>query len=452
MGKQMPGGRTSTRFTSAGQQYDHGCQFFRASSGPFKRLVREWLQAGVIAEWKPRLGVYDATTGSFKKREDLGPAEAAAAGSGFFDALSPTAGPMFVGQPSMETVVAHVLEQCPAAGAGPGLELGEGWEAEGGNTLRLNTRVHKARWSEGKWHLAGERVQLDSNGGIDPCLPSGEAWNLGVFDALVLADSQVAKPGSHGHITFETPPASLRELQRQLTGLSRVPLFSLLVGWPPNAAGALLPGDAVQVVGGQAVQWVANDTSKPGRKRTDGMTCWVAVTRPDFAARLVGASPGKALAGLPQAGPEYNAKKAQEIWTAMQSDLRAAMGIRPLNRPKYLSAHRWGSAYVTNPLGQPAVSDVDSRWAACGDFCLGAGVESAAISGASAADAVANMLGLPPATPAAGAAAGLGMQGSKGGKEGGKDGLAHSHSTGEAGLRAGLGGRLTASGPSMHRR
>ncbi len=35
------------------------------------------------------------------------------------------------------------------------------------------------------------------------------------------------------------------------------------VGWPPNVAGALLPGDAVNVVGGSAIQWVANDTSKP---------------------------------------------------------------------------------------------------------------------------------------------------------------------------------------------
>ena len=32
-------------------------------------------------------------------------------------------------------------------------------------------------------------------------------------------------------------------------------------------AGALLPGDAVHVVGGSAVQWVANDTSKPVRGR-----------------------------------------------------------------------------------------------------------------------------------------------------------------------------------------
>ncbi len=86
-------------------------------------------------------------------------------------------------------------------------------------------------------------------------------------------------------------------------------------------------------------------------------------------------------------------------------------GIRPLNRPKYLSAHRWGSAYVTQPLGVPAVWEAEGRWAACGDFCLGPGVEHAATSGAAAAEAVAGMLGLGAPKGAAAAAAGGGAGG-----------------------------------------
>ncbi|KAG2445050.1 hypothetical protein HYH02_008918 [Chlamydomonas schloesseri] len=103
---------------------------------------------------------------------------------------------------------------------------------------------------------------------------------------------------------------------------------------------------------------------------------------------------------------------AIEVWTAMQADLRAAMGIRPLNRPKYLSAHRWGSAFTTTPLGVPAVWEADGRWAAAGDFCNGAGVEHALTSGAAAAEAVAGMLGLP-------GIAGGGGGGSSGGGGGG---------------------------------
>eukprot|EP00198_Chlamydomonas_reinhardtii_P011585 XP_001700922.1 predicted protein [Chlamydomonas reinhardtii] len=298
MGKNMPGGRMSTRFTSGGHQYDHGCQFFKATSPAMKKLVAEWVAAGVVAEWRPKLGVYDASSGVFKRREELSAAELQAAGSGFFDSLSPASGPMYVAKPSMDTLVG-------------------------------------------------------SNGGVDPGLPAGELWNLGVFDALLITDS------SPGQITFEGGTAALSALVARLAALTRVPLFSLMVGWPPNVAGALLPGDAVHVVGGSAVQWVANDTSKPGRERDDGLTCWVAVTKPEFAAKLIGdIGP---LASLPPAGPDYNAKKAQEVWAGMQADLRAAMGIRPLNRPKYLSAHRWGSAFTSTPLGVPAVWEADGR-------------------------------------------------------------------------------------------
>ncbi|PNW83389.1 hypothetical protein CHLRE_05g245150v5 [Chlamydomonas reinhardtii] len=424
MGKNMPGGRMSTRFTSGGHQYDHGCQFFKATSPAMKKLVAEWVAAGVVAEWRPKLGVYDASSGVFKRREELSAAELQAAGSGFFDSLSPASGPMYVAKPSMDTLVAHLLEQCPArggtgaaagaaagggggAGAGGDEDEGGGGWGEGANTLRLNTRVRKARFTDGKWYLAGERVQVGSNGGVDPGLPAGELWNLGVFDALLITDSQVARPGSPGQITFEGGTAALSALVARLAALTRVPLFSLMVGWPPNVAGALLPGDAVHVVGGSAVQWVANDTSKPGRERDDGLTCWVAVTKPEFAAKLIGdIGP---LASLPPAGPDYNAKKAQEVWAGMQADLRAAMGIRPLNRPKYLSAHRWGSAFTSTPLGVPAVWEADGRWAAAGDFCNGAGVEQALTSGAAAAEAVAGMLGLPGLT---GAAAGGSSSGS----------------------------------------
>lgn len=40
------GGRMSTRFTSGGHQYDHGCQFFKATSPAMKKLVAEWVAAG----------------------------------------------------------------------------------------------------------------------------------------------------------------------------------------------------------------------------------------------------------------------------------------------------------------------------------------------------------------------------------------------------------------------
>ena len=101
----------------------------------------------------------------------------------FFDSLSPASGPMYVAKPSMDTLVAHLLEQCPArggtgaaagaaagggggAGAGGDEDEGGGGWGEGANTLRLNTRVRKARFTDGKWYLAGERVQVRGEWGM----------------------------------------------------------------------------------------------------------------------------------------------------------------------------------------------------------------------------------------------------------------------------------------------
>lgn len=61
-----------------------------------------------------------------------------------------------------------------------------------------------------------------------------------------------------------------------------------------------------------------------------------------------------------------------------------------------MAAHRWGSAYVTAPLGQPCMHQPEARFAAAGDFCLGAGVENALASGLAAAEAL-HSAGLTPA-------------------------------------------------------
>lgn len=48
-----PGGRSSTRRAVSGgvqYQFDHGAQFFRASSPAMQQLVRQWMDAGGAAE------------------------------------------------------------------------------------------------------------------------------------------------------------------------------------------------------------------------------------------------------------------------------------------------------------------------------------------------------------------------------------------------------------------
>lgn len=57
-----------------------------------------------------------------------------------------------------------------------------------------------------------------------------------------------------------------------------------------------------------------------------------------------------------------------------------------------LQVHRWGSALPSKPFGSPCLTAESALLAACGDFCLGAGVENAVLSGKAAAEAVNSLL------------------------------------------------------------
>ncbi len=81
-----------------------------------------------------------------------------------------------------------------------------------------------------------------------------------------------------------------------------------------------------------------------GRPRGDGSgVTWVAITRPDFAARIMaetdsggggrGSSEAVAISSspaqpsqLPLASPQYRARKAAQIWGELQKDLAGILG------------------------------------------------------------------------------------------------------------------------------
>lgn len=52
---RRPGGRLSTRHAS-GLTFDHGAQYFTATSEPFRHHVRSWIDSGVVREWTGRVG------------------------------------------------------------------------------------------------------------------------------------------------------------------------------------------------------------------------------------------------------------------------------------------------------------------------------------------------------------------------------------------------------------
>jgi predicted NAD/FAD-dependent oxidoreductase len=50
-----PAGRTSTRRTDTGLQFDHGCQYFSPKDDRFRAAVQGWCEAGVVQPWHGRV-------------------------------------------------------------------------------------------------------------------------------------------------------------------------------------------------------------------------------------------------------------------------------------------------------------------------------------------------------------------------------------------------------------
>jgi renalase len=106
--------------------------------------------------------------------------------------------------------------------------------------------------------------------------------------------------------------------------------------------------------------WVAQDSSKPGRPQSAGPVTWVA-----------------------QASPAFSVAHLEEDATAIVARMLPLLcdrlGITPA-QITHASAHRWRYARVTMPLGQPFIGTDDTLFIG-GDWCLGARVEAAWISG-----------------------------------------------------------------------
>ncbi|MDH3196441.1 MAG: FAD-dependent oxidoreductase [Hyphomicrobiales bacterium] len=76
----------------------------------------------------------------------------------------------------------------------------------------------------------------------------------------------------------------------------------------------------------------------------------------------------------------------QDSATALLAAFSGLAGSVPT--PVWQSGHRWRYAFVEKSLGVACLSGGNHRIAACGDWCLGARVEAAYLSGRSAAEAV----------------------------------------------------------------
>lgn len=184
----------------------------------------------------------------------------------------------------------------------------------------------------------------------------GDGWRLidadgveqGRFDAVV-----VATPSPQAVPLLSAAPALAAVAGRAVMAPCWTGLFAF------DAPLAL--DDVVRPETGTAAMLARNGT-KPAR---DGGESWVVHTDSEWSRKHLEEDP-------------------ESVIEAVLAAFTATAGT-DLPTPRYARAHRWRYARVETPVGEPCLFDRATMLAACGDWCLGPGVEAAFLSGAAAA-------------------------------------------------------------------
>lgn len=166
------------------------------------------------------------------------------------------------------------------------------------------------------------------------------------FDKLVITVPAPQIPGLIG------PTHSLSEA---ISGVHMAPCITLMLALPSDQPKPFVarrdPDDPVS--------WIARDSSKPGRDGRD--TCWVAQMSPEWSAAHL----------------ELDNDRLVEVILPMLLDRIGSS----LSKVIHVAAHRWRYALVNESLGKPFVRNEGGSLYLGGDWCLGARVEAAFISG-----------------------------------------------------------------------
>lgn len=153
------------------------------------------------------------------------------------------------------------------------------------------------------------------------------------------------------------------ELASALSAVRYDPCIALMVEVegmvPPEIPDAQRDADEI-------LSWITRDSSKSGRPVQ--ASCWVAQASPAWSA-------------------EHLELSLDELAEKMLPEFCSRIQVTP-DQIHHRDAHRWRYAAVTEILGQPFLISSNGRLMLGGDWCLGARVEAAFISGAAMAEAL----------------------------------------------------------------
>jgi predicted NAD/FAD-dependent oxidoreductase len=195
-------------------------------------------------------------------------------------------------------------------------------------TIHTGVRVAPPQRSHGEWRLRSE---------------TGET--LGGFDLLVVA---VPAPQARALVTSGAP-----NLAARVASIRYAPAWTLMLAFDTKNT---LPYDGL-FFDGDEIGWAARNSSKPGRS---GNT-WVI-----------------------HAAPAWTRTRCDEPMETVARELREAFVDRVgLDRmhPVAQITHLWRYSLAENPLEAGALWDPDLGLGLCGDWCQGARIEGAFLSG-----------------------------------------------------------------------
>jgi predicted NAD/FAD-dependent oxidoreductase len=176
-------------------------------------------------------------------------------------------------------------------------------------------------------------------------------WTVTLADGAERVDRVV--------VTVPAPQLSnllgpVHPMSRDVAGVRLDPCLTLMAAFDPEAPQPF----RTRADPDTPLAWIAQDSSKPGRQVP---ACWVAQASPVWSTKHL------------ELGPEA-------LVALMVPMLSEQLGTEARN-VRFAAVHRWRYARVAVPLGHPFARDASCTLYAGGDWCLGARVEAAWISG-----------------------------------------------------------------------
>ncbi|MBI2809373.1 MAG: FAD-dependent oxidoreductase [Candidatus Melainabacteria bacterium] len=203
---------------------------------------------------------------------------------------------------------------------------------------KLSHRVLElSRASSGKWSIVGRAESV-----VPP-----QDFTSGEFDFVVL----------------NMPPAQANQLH-PLPAIEEVvlrPCLALLLSFNVRVD---FNWDGV-VLNDELISWIARDSSKPGRPAGER---WVVHASPDWS--------------------EENFQADENVIKKVMTDRFATIVRVNLSSVTFAKLHKWKFALPLSPVGPECIYDAKAAIVYCGDWCVGARVEGAYLSGVAAAEKI----------------------------------------------------------------